>query len=534
MRRNLVVIICDQLRKDCLGAYGNPYVHTPNIDSLVKEGCRFDRYNVCNPICSPNRTTLFTGMYPHNHGIYTNGLEPHHLVPGMAAHLAANGYNTCNIGKMHLEPTDCRECNPYISHEDRRYWRRIGDSIDWYGPYFGFEHVELTIGHTSEPIAHYGKWFHEHGGKDDMHTARKDEKFKYCGVTDIPLDLHDSSFVGTRSAEFIRSYKDEKPFFLVASFPDPHFPYNPPREVAEKYLNTEIKMPTAPDDDLETRPVHYREQKAGIWHRCGCMVEKEGMSEEERQAVQSRKKLLSEFNSPKAVEKFENRAKHLDQPLVSKEEAIERIHNTYAMVDLIDQNVGRIIQALKDSGRLENTVVIFTSDHGELLGDHGLWLKGPFFFNGLVSVPLIFRIPGYKGEREIENLASTVDIFPTCCSLLGVDAPEYCDGVSLVPTFEGEDARKACLTEYRNGYFENDVNTMSYFDGRYRFVSYQGGEAELTDVEKDPDELVNLLAPDKEGKLTDEQRRLRAEFSEKTLNMYLCTGSKFPHQYCYI
>lgn len=150
-KQNLLVIMCDQLRKDYLGCYGNEVVRTPNIDSIASQALRFNNCFVNNPICMPNRMSIFTGLYPHNHNQWTNGNQLEHPLPTLADHLAENGYSTASIGKIHFQCTDCGENAPRISMEDHRLWKEKGDNIDWYGPYWGYQHVELTVGHSTAP-----------------------------------------------------------------------------------------------------------------------------------------------------------------------------------------------------------------------------------------------------------------------------------------------------------------------------------------------------------------------------------------------
>ncbi len=195
------------------------------------------------------------------------------------------------------------------------------------------------------------------------------------------------------------------------------------------------------------------------------------------------------------------------------------------MVDLIDQGVGKILTALEQTGELDNTVIVFLSDHGELMGDHGTWLKGPFFYDGLVKTPLLVRVPGQENVKT-DALTSSIDVFPTCCEALGVPVPYYCDGVSQMGAYTGDAVRKESLIEYRSVDLEIDDYTLEYVDEKYKFSQDQNGEYELTDRINDPEENVNLLANGQNTELLNEYRA-------KTLNMMLDTASKFPKQYCH-
>jgi len=530
--KNIVLIMADQLRKDYIGCYGNPYVRTPNLDSLAERGVKFEQCYVSNPICAPNRMTMFTGRYPHNHGIFTNGLMPPTTWPTIADVLHHQGYDTCSIGKLHFEPTDCGPSTPEGSREDHRLWKKVGDDIDWYGPYWGFDHVEFTCGHATAPIAHYGKWFHENGGTDEMAKIQKIGPFDACGVTTMPERLHDSIFVGERSADYIRDHANgEKPFFLVASFPDPHHPFQPPYETAMRYVDAPIKTPVAEDDDLSGRPEHYLQMKQGIWHRAGLLKELPGMTDEQKEKVRRTPEIIAEFMDEQILKGLgltsggNSEPRDEDQNSVSEKERAQRIRNTYAMVDLIDQGVGKIIDALKETGTLEDTIFLITSDHGELMGDHGLWLKGPFFYDGLIKVPFIVGAPGIEPGRS-EALASSIDILPTLCELAGVNIPRFCEGVSQVSAMNGDTPRTDCLIQYRNGYFDSDVYTMGYIDENYKFIQYQTGACELTDRKNDPEERINLANDPMNSALV-------SEYRTKLLMKILNSGSRYPEQCCH-
>lgn len=478
---NVLLILTDQQRKDSLGCYGNSYANTPCINSLAAEGMRFERYYAANPICMPNRLSIFTGQYPHNHGMWTNGLNLPHEIPTIADYLSQQGYQTASFGKIHFTPNGGNAGN----RESSQYWKSVGDDFNWNGPYWGFEHIELTLGHTST-LAHYGRWFRQHGGIPQM-MERHDGPIM-SGIRDIPVSLHDSTFVGERTSEFIRNERDpSRPFFIVASFPDPHPPFNPPREMADKYFGSPVKEPIGGPEDLQTRPEHYRKHLNGEWHRKGLIP-----------------------------------ARHPGG--ISKEDRIEMIQYAYAMVELIDRNVGKIVSTLEKEHLLENTIILFTTDHGELLGDHGLWSKGPFFYEGLVNIPLIVSCKGLITPGVSNELTSTVDMYPTLCELLGIAIPKSVDGISFATQMnEGKATRKRCLLEYRNGYGESDRACAVLIDKRFKLVVYQDGEFELTDLSKDPDEKQNLA-------YSPEYHEIAQELHRDLILELLKTGNRFPGQ----
>jgi len=241
-------------------------------------------------------------------------------------------------------------------------------------------------------------------------------------------------------------------------------------------------------EDLHGRPSHYLEHFRGEWHRRG--------------------------NQP---------ATHPDG--LSEAHTLERIAHTYAMVDLIDEGVGTILDGLRDNGLEDETIVVFTSDHGELLGDHGLWAKGPFFYESLVNTPLLIRSPGDVAPGVSEALFSDIDIAPTLCELAGLPAMPFMDGLSQAPHLRDRDTlvRDHCLVEYRNGYGNADCSSKVLVTQDRKYVRYQTGEEELTDLEADPQELTNVAVA---KAYADEKEHLKT----RLLDAILQTEPKGPAQ----
>jgi arylsulfatase len=473
---NLVLICTDQQRRDSVGCYGNPAVETPRLDGLASRGLRFDRAYVANPICMPNRMSLFTGCYPRNHGVWTNGIVESCRPPMLSELLATAGFQTCSIGKLHFMPYGGGD----RGWESAARWEAGFDPREWSGPYSGFDHVELSIGHTRQ-LAHYGRWFRSRGGTDHMLVPNPDE------TRPIPVELHDSTWIGERASRFIRDRDSDEPFFLFASFPDPHHPFDPPESVAAKYRHMDLPSPNGTNADLATRPPHYASHFRGGWHRSGTQPEAH----------------------PEGV------------PEIT---ASIRRANTYAMIELIDRGVGMILDSIEDVGISSETLVVFTSDHGELLGDHGLWYKGPFFYEGLVGVPLIVSGPGVaKGVSD--RLFSAVDLMPTLLDLLGVPVPHSVDGLQLSNHLSNPESqtRERCLVEYRNGYGEADCAAVALITRDHKYVRYEDGECELTDLVADPLEHRNVAGdPD--------YAAIEASLRSQTLLALLSSGARWPEQ----
>lgn len=451
--------MADQLRKDSLGCYGNSVVRTPNIDKLAECGAKFDRCYVNNPICMPNRISIFTGMYPCNHGIWTNGLLKSEMRT-LPTELSKSGYQTALFGKAHFEPyAKYPDSKSIISKENKEMWMQKGSDINWYGPYWGFEHVELTLGHCL-PCGHYWRWFLENGGTREMMKLISVTGAMDSGVRELPIRLHSSTFVAQRTIDFITKEIDkDKPFFVVASFPDPHHPFDPPKECAKRYTPNNVISPIGSKKDLKTRPYHYRQHFNGEWSR----------------------KKTTPSRHPNGLK---------------MEHQNEIIAHTYAMVDLIDQNVGKIINSLDENDLMDDTIIIFTSDHGELLGDHGLWFKGPFFYEGLLNVPLIIYNKGSFEPFLSDDLISSIDIFPTLCDMLELPIPIYVNGVSHFKYLNNKAfaPRDKCMVEYRTGYKNHDYASKVLITKDMKYVRYETGECELTDLKKDPYEYENVAS----------------------------------------
>lgn len=455
--QNIVVILADQFRKDCIGAYGNPYVKTPNIDRLAARSIRFEHSYVANPICSPNRMTWFSGMFPSNHGLYTNGIMKKDDGRTIMHELRKQGYQTASIGKIHLNPHSPESKG--ISFECAKAWEPLPEEQGCRQGYFGFDYLELTIGHGS-PKAHYGKWFREHGGTDDMlYVASSGPSYgagELCGVRNMPSRLSSSAFVGERSVNYLQNIRNkERPFFLSVSFPDPHHPFTSCYDDYERWKDSPVPDTIGTPEDLKSRPAHFNRHFHGGWSRKGIGADR------------------YEGGIPSAV-------------------AAERIRHTYAMIEAIDYNIGLVLDELEYQNLMDDTIIILSSDHGELLGDHGLWLKGPFLYEGLINTPLTIYVPGLEA-RVSDALVSSVDMVPTILDLLEYEIPSYTDGISLAPHIKDKTrkTRDVCMIEYRNGY-DCDINVNALVGDGYKYVMYETGEEEYTDLIVDPDEQRNV------------------------------------------
>jgi len=510
-RPNFLCIITDQQRADHLGCAGNAVVRTPNIDRIAARGVRFERAYVDNPLCMPARSTLFTGMTARGHRVRTNGIPLAYGTPTMTESLRRAGYRTHGIGKIHLRPFGIangarpEDLDPDEYPESLAMWesgrvRRIPL------PYYGLESVEFAGGHGSWLWGDYVTWLkakspdglallQPKAGRKTEHEAEQAWK------SALPEELHLSAWVADRTIEFLKGAGD-RPFFLWCSFPDPHHPYCPPAPWSDMYDPRQIPLPVRRPGELDDLPPFFRQvYETGI-HTSG------------------------RFGPTK----------------MSDEQLREIIALTYGMISLLDHHVGRILDALESTGLADDTVVVFLSDHGDMMGDHWLINKGPFHFDGLLRVPFIWSWPSLFPRGIVTGaLASHLDFAPTVLDLAGVPIPEGAvppkaetanmpqawPGLSLVPVLRGERAalRDALVVENDEDYLGLRIRTL--VTERHQLTVYSGQDyGELFDLQNDPHQLHNLWA-------SADHAALREQLHRQLLHELLLTESALPRRLCH-
>ena len=448
---NILFIHTDEQRADTLGCYGNDFVRTPHLDGLADDGVTFEEGHCTHPLCSPSRATFLTGRYPSTHGLWRNGIPLSRDEPTVADRLRAAGYATGLIGKGHVTPyygdpdvhpeSVQRGCG-WDETDIWAFWR------DFDGPYYGFDEVELSLAHGPNTLkgGHYGLWL------NDEHPDERALFYQDAAVEDTdptynswrsaaPVELHSSTWVADRTIEFIETHAGEQPFFGWVGIPDPHFPYDPPAAYADRYDLDDIPLPVDSTGEVwgDEPPMYVQ------YH----LEEKYGTDWRE---IPTRKQR-------------------------------EIIAHYWAMVDLVDDQVGRILTALEAAGVAEDTIVVFTSDHGDWLGDHGLFQKGIPHTRELTRIPWIVRWPGVaEPGRRIEAPTSHVDLGPTLLDAAGVEVPYGMQGAPLRPVLEGEREanRPFALVEHRHEAFREDHPLVRRGD--------DGGVPEMTAMQ---DNLVN-------------------------------------------
>lgn len=471
-RPNLLIITSDQHRGDCFGFEGRA-VRTPQLDRLASQGTRFASCITPNVVCQPARASMLTGLYPMTHGVSDNGIDlpQDRASQGFAATLSAAGYRTAFIGKAHFStyhtfaPTGSPEC--VASSAD------FPD--DWHGPYMGFDHVELMlIGHNywdPEPPPrglHYERWYHRDGqGELRNRLYRERRPPLTCAPqtfhSGLPLAWHNTTWVSERTQDYLRAAAaSDQPFCLWASFPDPHHPFDAPEPWGHLHALDEVDLPRHRCRDFERRP---------WWHRASV--------ETPPQLPEHLRRIREEYSR---------------MPELDETQLREVIANYYGMISFIDQEVGRILDTLASAGLDQDTLVIFTSDHGEWLGDHGLMLKGPMMYDGLLRVGMLLRGPGVPAGRVVRDPVSTLDLMPTLLDAAQVSAARPLHGRSLLPLAAGHGSRDFAFNEWdlRAGRCGVALRLRTVRTATHRLtVDEYSGAGELYDLREDPDEMNN-------------------------------------------
>ena len=493
---NFLLIITDQQRADHLGCYGNRVLKTPAIDGIAADGMAFDRFHVSNPACMPNRAVLMTGRTSSANGVRCNGiplsLNSNTFVDLMRVH----GYATAAVGKIHLQtmtawppvqqpdfqgmqppPAGHADADLIDRHsadymqEAKRRWEEDPDH-DLKLPFYGFEHVDLTAMHADDVHGHYTRWLADRH-PDPKSLIGRENALPFNGLSDfqawrtsVPEELYSTSYIAEHTETFLREHaaqSDGKPFFLQCSFNDPHHPFTPPGRYFDMYRPEDVELPASfysSDGDVPP-PVQLLRR-----------LRDEGKIDRDAWTVKA----------------------------VNENDVRQALALTYGSISMIDDAVARIRRVLAETGLDENTVVIFTSDHGDYMGDHQLMLKGPMHYQGLIRVPFIWADPeaAHRAGQRSQALGATIDIGSTILARAGIAPYHDMQGQDLGPVMDGApSSREALLIEEDNQRaflgFDQIVRLRSLITSRYRLSVYRGVSwGELYDLKNDPTESRNL------------------------------------------
>lgn len=483
--RNVLFIMCDQLRWDYLSCYGHPTLHTPNIDRLANAGVRFNNAFVQAPVCGPSRMSFYTGRYAVSHGAVWNFVPLRIGEQGLGDYLRPHGIHTALVGKTHMEP-------------DRQGMRRLG--IDPATPQAesiiecGFTPFDRDDGIWPPGFVDennlYMAYLRRHGytGDNPWHdwanSAEGNDgeilsgwKMRYARLPARITEAHSETAYMTQRAMAFMEQMGEQPWTLHLSYIKPHWPYVAPAPYNDMYSSVDVI------------PVRQSQQE-----------------------IENAHPVLRGYRNCDPSRNF------------SRQEVRDAVIPTYmGLVKQVDDWLGRLFDWMQDRGILDNTLIIFTSDHGDYLGDHYLGEK-ELFHDTVTKVPLIIAGPADAVRHGVveERLVEAIDIVPTILDAYGLPIPDHIlEGRSLMPLLRGENPqewRKAVFSE--NDYAFRDFvrqplgqpadrcHMTMVRDHQWKYVHFEDMRAQLFDLESDPDEFNDLGADPSYGAVRERMQNI--------------------------
>ncbi len=449
---NILILYSDQHSARTLGCYGNPQVKTPNLDALAASGVQMNNAFCNNPICTPSRMCMLSGQYTHNFGYYGLAGECPEQLPNLFGHFRAQGYTNGVVGKIHTPAG----------------W--VSNVCDFVADGYGFEKPvtlanlkdeEGCQGLRQDDYAAYLQKLGLYEGRDDKVLHEQFALYGHRrgqGLDARPSQLPDEhsfeSWCADEANQFIDDcHAQEKPFCLWLSLPRPHETYCPSQKHWDAYEGMELELPP----NAETTMAH-----------------RSSVSREKLKAFREQDDWMN--FEPKDYETARRRV----------------LRGYYACVTQSDAAYGEVLAKLDELGITDDTIIVYTTDHGEFAGEHGMIEKAPgISFSCVTHIPMIFKYSGCPKGEVRQSMAESVDIFPTLCNLAGVPAPNWVDGRDLTQTVEDDTPCKTvAVTENPN---TKTIHTQQYKLTQF-LPEFHGGEefGELYDRINDPWELKNL------------------------------------------
>ncbi|MBJ7556606.1 sulfatase [Marinomonas spartinae] len=470
---NILFIMADDHASKAISCYGHGLNKTPNIDRIGQEGMRFNHCYVTNSICTPSRASILCGNYNHVNGVMTLASKINKHIPNVAKHLQTGGYQTAMIGKWHLGEGEDHEPSGFD------FWSVLPGQ----GEYFDPEFIEM------------GKEVHESGYATDI-------------ITD-------------KSIDWLRETSTDKPFFLMCHHKAPHRSWEPHPKYRDIYTD-DIKVPDTFTDDYKNRAKAAKAAKMRVdgditYFDLGLVQPEGGAEVGEASFIGSKDRKIP---TPKDLSHFKLIDKDTGEVFTfNTHEALahfkyQRYIKRYVRtIASIDESVGRLLDYLDETGQADNTIVIYTSDQGFFLGEHG-WFDKRFMYEESFQMPFLIRYPnGIKAGSVCNDIISNVDFAPTFLDYANITVPSYMQGTSARPLLEGNTPRNWQTVAYHRYWMHSDEHHNAYAhygirNKRYKLIFWYnegfdlpgtqpGGEEkewELFDCEEDPLELFNCYS----------------------------------------
>lgn len=464
---NVLFITSDQQHWNTIGKF-NGEISTPNLDRLCERGTYYSRAYTVNPTCTPTRATWITGLMPSQHGAWTLGTKLMEKVHTINEDFAKSNYKTALIGKAHFQqlqsPEGYESLESYDVLKDLDFWKTFNEEQTFYG----FDHIELARNHTNEFLVgqHYALWLEEKGLTNWRDYFRQpvgnmtEDKRSW----DIPEEFHYDTWIAERTNAKLEEYsKNDENFFLWASFLDPHPPYMVSEPWASMYDPESITVQQLRDDD-----------------DCGRSPFLEIARQETPDTSEYKKTGYLLHGVHSHVHDYDDLKKD--------------VATYYGMVSMMDHYIGKILDKLDELGLADDTVIVFTTDHGHLYGHHGLIAKGPFMYEDLLKIPFIVSHPNAKTKGNVSTaMQSSLDIAQTFLDVCDVKNPNGMSGLSQKNVWAGN---KDCVRNHvicEHNHERDSVNLRTYINEQYKMTIYYGMDCgEIFDLKNDPDELHNL------------------------------------------
>ena len=466
-RPNILLITTDQQNAEVLGCAGNPVVRTPNLDRLAERGILFDSAFTPHPICTPARTSIFTGQYAVHHGVpYNINLRsdipppPHHTGLGAEATafpeiLARNGYRTAFFGKLHAKQAGTKS--------------------------FGLESMRLAEGkgqfiEYGSPPDDYRRYLREKGYSDEVWRTWELPRYPEQGHITSPLPEEDTidAWTATQAVEHLQ--QAEAPFFAWVSFSNPHTPWDPPEPYASMYAPEKIPFPARRQGELEEKHPRWVDNLA--------------------RTIPATPPTSTDPDAEVSIERAYGR--------FSDDRVRAMLAAYYGEITHTDAQVGRILAVLEDRGLIDNTLVVFAADHGDYCGNNWAFFKYGAFYDSLARIPFILSWPRHAeaGLRRSE-LVSLVDLAPTFLEATGLQPVDPVDGRALQPLFAGGE------TDWREDLVLDSGNVRALVESKWKYMLWNDGFEELYDRLGDPHDLHNLaLRPEHKATCSEMASRL--------------------------
>ena len=461
MTPNILLITTDQQRFDAVGCNNPGFLKTPHLDRLAAEGINFTRAYCPASVCTPSRVSIMSGQHLSRHGSYNIGVQPG--IPAqqrfVSRILADSGYWTAHVGKGHWFPWGTKNSPEEIQQAEDNF------SEPWKG-FAGFDRAELSLGHaTWGMFGHYRAWLRRHGIEPDSLSAKElfaDDPNDTCEWS-LPSHFHSGAWTVERGLAALDARPQNKPFFMHLGFQDPHHPHALPEDFLDRVDPNAVPPPVPEGHPINEAP-HIE------------LFRNDGLQESR---FRGRFDMAGQYRTPWR--------KYFADDEKSR---ITRAHY-YSMIQLMDRQIGDLLAGLEQRELLDETLIVFTSDHGEMLGDHGIGQKGPLAFESVLRVPLLARGPGVTPGTVCDECVSLVDLHPTFLAMAGAPSIPETDGCNLGPMLSGDLLKRPGVrVEYKE---EPDrIRYKAWIETDWKLVLY-GGESfgELYHLAEDPSEYIN-------------------------------------------